>query len=152
MDEDQADRLIQALDLSAHPEGGWYRETWRSPVRIGERAAGTAILFLLKAGERSAWHQVDADEIWLWHVGAALELHMADAHGSSGKRAVIGPDVLAGQAPQVLIPAAHWQAARASQGWALVSCIVTPGFEFSGFKLAEPAWAEALDRAVRVQG
>jgi hypothetical protein len=144
--DDEAQRLIEALSLAPHPEGGWYRETWRAEAKAGERAAGTAIYFLLEAGQTSQWHQVDADEIWLWHAGSTLELGVADEQAGSANRILLGPDVLTGQVPQARIPAYHWQTARAANGWALVSCIVMPGFEFAGFSLATPETAARLDR------
>jgi len=121
--------LIARYALAPHPEGGWYRETWRAAAEPGQRAAGTAILFLLEAGQRSHWHKVDADEIWLWHDGApiALRIGAATIH--------LGTDH-----PQAVVPAGEWQAAKACAGWALVSCIVIPGFDFAGFTLAPPGW------------
>lgn len=130
----EADRMIQALDLAPHPEGGWYRQTWVGPMVQG-RASGTAILFLLRAGEASHWHRVDADEIWLWHAGAPLDLRL----GRDEWRAVtLGPDVLGGQRVQAVVPAGDWQAARSLGAWSLVSCTVSPGFRFEGFELAPP--------------
>jgi predicted cupin superfamily sugar epimerase len=131
-----ADRLVARLGLLPHPEGGWYRETWRGPD-IGGRASGTAILFLLKRGERSHWHRVDADEIWLWHAGAPLILSMGQ---EAAAECLLGPDVLAGQMPQALVPAGWWQAARPTGEYALVSCTVSPGFRFEGFELAAPGF------------
>lgn len=131
--------LIERLALQPHPEGGWYRETWRDLAM--PRARGTAILFLLEAGQRSHWHRVDADELWLWHAGSPLWLGHADAGPVTATR--LGPDVLAGQSPQVRIPAGHWQSAEADRGWALVSCVVVPGFQFAGFELAAPGWEPA---------
>lgn len=133
--------LIDALHLEPHPEGGWYRETWRAEAPAGERAAATAILFLLEAGQRSHWHKVDATELWLFHAGSALQLLTADADDGPIGEARLGPDVLAGEQPQARIAPGQWQAAEADRGWALVSCIVSPGFEFSGFTLAPPGWA-----------
>ncbi|MEZ6024487.1 MAG: cupin domain-containing protein [Hyphomonadaceae bacterium] len=147
MTEATAQRLIETLQLQRHPEGGWYRETWRSATRVGERAIGTAIYFLLEPGQSSAWHRVDADEFWLWHAGAPLALRIAGAEGADARRVALGPDVLGGQHPQALIPAGHWQATRAEAGWALVSCIVAPGFEFSGFAMAAAETAASLDAA-----
>lgn len=132
--QDEADRLIAKLDLAPHPEGGWYRQTWKGP-EVGGRASGTAILFLLKAGEKSHWHRVDADEIWLWHAGAPLILSMG---GDRAEDHLMGPDVLAGQMPQVIVPAHLWQAARTTGAYTLVSCTVSPGFDFAGFTLAPP--------------
>ena len=131
-----ADEIIARLGLAPHPEGGWYRQTWSGPEVAG-RASGTAILFLLKAGERSHWHRVDADEIWLWHAGAPLVLSMGERVARSQ---VLGPDVLRGEAPQLVVPAHWWQAARSSGDWTLVSCTVSPGFRFEGFTLAAPGW------------
>lgn len=129
------DALIAALDLRPHPEGGWYRETWRADAPPGERPSATAILFLLKAGERSHWHRVDATELWLWHAGASLAL------STPGDTVRLGPDVLAGETPQARIEAGEWQATVADRGWALVSCVVSPGFDFAGFELAPPGWS-----------
>ncbi len=128
--------IIAKLGLQPRPEGGWYRQTWVGPLRDG-RASGTAILFLLQAGERSHWHRVDADEIWLWHAGAPLILSM-------GKTAAtehwLGPDVLGGEVVQAVVPAGWWQAARSTGDWTLVSCTVSPGFRFEGFELAPQGW------------
>ncbi|WP_310476156.1 cupin domain-containing protein [Sandarakinorhabdus sp.] len=129
--------------LSAHPEGGWYRETLRVPGSgpIGDRAAVTAIHFLLEAGQRSHWHTVDATEIWCWHAGSPLRLGHAARDQDAPVWIILGPDIVAGHNPQTTIPAGHWQAAEAVHGWALVSCIVAPGFEFAGFRLAAPGWS-----------
>ncbi|MDH7973124.1 cupin domain-containing protein [Sphingomonas sp. AR_OL41] len=127
--------LIAKLDLQRHPEGGWYRETIRLPGSPGERDVATAILFLLEGGQRSHWHRVDADELWLWHAGSPLAL-MIDLEEHR-----LGGDPLEGQAPQLLVPCGAWQAAEAREGWALVSCVVTPGFDFAGFELAAPGWS-----------
>jgi uncharacterized protein len=129
--------IIAKLGLMPHPEGGWYRETWKGPD-IGGRASGTAILFLLQAGERSHWHRVDADEIWLWHAGAPLVLSMGvNAAGDTR----LGPDVLGGEAVQAVVPAGWWQAARSTGDWTLVSCTVSPGFRFEGFEMAPEGWS-----------
>jgi predicted cupin superfamily sugar epimerase len=146
----EAERLIELLQLTRHPEGGWYRETWRSNVRVGERAAGSAIFFLLEEGQRSQWHRVDADEFWLWHAGSALHLGVANADGGSARRVVLGPEALSGEEPQLLIPAGHWQTANAVNGWALVSCMVIPGFEFAGFTMASQQTADDMDIAIGV--
>lgn len=131
----EADRIIAALGLEPHPEGGWYRQTWAGPEVAG-RATGTAIHFLLKAGERSHWHRVDADEIWLFNAGAPLWLHLApDAQGPV-ESVRLGPDILSGDRAQVVVPAGWWQAAEPAGDWGLVSCTVSPGFRFEGFELA----------------
>jgi uncharacterized protein len=132
--------IIAALGLAPHPEGGWYRETFRAATHAGVRSAVTAIHFLLDAGQMSHWHRVDADEIWCWHAGSALALGIAADPGASATWLRLGPDVVAGDAVQGVVPAGQWQAARADAGWALVSCIVAPGFDFAGFTLAPPRW------------
>jgi predicted cupin superfamily sugar epimerase len=133
--------MIAALGLAPHPEGGWYRETWRSEAETaGARAAATAILFLLEAGQRSHWHRVDAGEMWLFQAGAPLSLSVAET-GAAPRTVTLGADPLAGHAPQHLVPPHAWQAAQgAADGWTLVACVVAPGFEFSGFELAPPGW------------
>lgn len=138
--DDEATAIIARLDLTFHPEGGWYRETWRAPAGDGERAIGTAIWFLLEGGQRSHWHRVDATEIWLWHSGSPLRLLTAACDAGPTRRIWLGGDVLAGQTPQHVIAPDAWQSAEADAGWALVSCIVSPGFHFDGFTLAEPGW------------
>jgi len=137
---DEAQAIIERLGMERHPEGGWFRETWRAEAPQGGRAAGTAILFLLEAGQKSHWHRVDADEIWLWHAGHPLDLHIADESGARWDTIRLGGDVIGGYAPQGIVLANRWQATEANAGWALVSCTVTPGFEFAGFELAPPDW------------
>jgi predicted cupin superfamily sugar epimerase len=135
----EENRIIERLGLAPHPEGGWYRETWRAPERDGMRGTATAILFLLKGGERSHWHRVDAAEIWFWHAGAALRLTTAGK--GQGERSVrLGGDPLNGEVPQHVIAPDLWQTAEADRGWALVSCVVSPAFSFDGFTLAPPDW------------
>ncbi|BAK65010.1 conserved hypothetical protein [Sphingobium sp. SYK-6] len=141
MSDPQARALIERLQLQPHPEGGWYRETWRAGAAPGARAGATAIHFLLEAGQRSHWHKVDATEIWLWHAGDPLLLSTAPGESGPITSLRLGGDALCGQVPQHVIPPDCWQAAEADQGWTLVSCIVSPGFEFAGFTLAEPGWA-----------
>ena len=138
---DEARAIIERLGLAPHPEGGWYRETWRAEAAPGARAGGTAILFLLEAGQRSHWHRVDADELWLWHAGAPLDLRIARAAEGTVETLVLGGDVLGGQVPQARVPAGEWQATEARRGWGLVSCTVVPGFDFAGFELAAPGWS-----------
>ena len=132
--------IIDKLGLEPHPEGGWFRETWRADAAPGERASVTAIQFLLEEGQRSHWHRVDAAELWLWHAGGALGLSISPDGEEPARTVTLGPDVLAGEPPQWLVPAGHWQAAEPVSGWVLVSCVVSPGFEFSGFELAPEGW------------
>ncbi|MEO1167227.1 MAG: cupin domain-containing protein [Pseudomonadota bacterium] len=136
--------LCEALKLEPHPEGGWYRETWRADADDGQRSPGTAIHFLLAAGERSHWHAVDATEIWCWHAGDPLALHIAEEQSERRRTIMLGADIAADQAPQAIVPAHHWQTAEPTAGGAgytLVSCMVVPGFEFDGFTLAPPGWS-----------
>lgn len=135
-DIEVAEAIIRRLELQPHPEGGWYRQTWIGPEVAG-RASGTAILFLLQAGERSHWHRVDADEIWLWHAGAPLVLSLGE---TLAREVRLGPDVLGDEVVQAVVPAGWWQAARSTGAWTLVSCTVSPGFRFEGFELAPPGW------------
>lgn len=125
--------------MQPHPEGGHYAETFRAAPGPDGRATSTAIYFLLRAGERSHWHRVDAAEIWLWHAGAPLTLDVAD---ETGQRAVtLGADIAAGERPQAIVPPHAWQAARSNGAWTLVSCVVAPGFLFEKFELAPPDWS-----------
>lgn len=130
----ESDRLIALLNLKPHPEGGYFRETFRDAA--GEsRAHSTAIYFLLKAGEVSRWHRVDAAEVWHFYRGAPLELRV-------GKdRYVLGANVDEAQAPQVVVPANVWQSAQSLGDYTLVGCTVAPGFEFSQFELAPDGFA-----------
>lgn len=133
-----AGEIIRMLKLKPHPEGGHYAETYR-PAGTG-RPALTAIYYLLQADEVSAWHRVDADEAWLWHAGGPLALTLSPPDGKGASSLQLGPDLRAGQRPQAIIPAHHWQAAESLGAWTLASCLVAPGFEFSGFTLAPPGW------------
>jgi len=135
-----ASDIISRLGLQPHPEGGHYRETFRDARTIeGGRAASTAIYFLLARGERSHWHRVDAVEIWLYHAGDPLNLHIADG---SGERTIqLGANLAAGEQPQAIVPAHAWQAAESTGDWTLVSCTVAPGFDFKTFELAPPGWS-----------
>jgi uncharacterized protein len=139
--------LAELLDLAPHPEGGWFRQTWRSGVWLspagyeGPRRAATAIYFLLNPGEMSRWHTVRSDEIWLWHRGGPLRLRLGgdgDAPDESGAVVVVlGGDPTAGEVPQAVVPGGVWQAAEPAGGQpVLVSCVVAPGFEFADLRLA----------------
>jgi uncharacterized protein len=137
-----ANEIIRLLNMQPHPEGGHYAETWRTP---GEgRAAMTAIYYLLEADQVSAWHRVDAEEVWLWHAGGPLALTVSPPDGKGASATTLGPGLRAGQRPQHVIPAHHWQTAETLGHWTLVSCIVAPGFEFSGFTLAPRDWRPAV--------
>ena len=132
--------IIAALGMARPPEGGWYVETHREPAPAGARGAVTAIHFLLEAGQRSHWHKVDATELWLWQLGAPLELAVS-ADGMAIEKARLGPDLGAGQRLQAVVPPHAWQAAVPLGGWVLTSCVVAPAFRFAGFELAPEGWA-----------
>jgi uncharacterized protein len=131
--------LIARLALAPHPEGGWYRETWRAAPVVGARSAGTSILFLLEAGQRSHWHRVDASELWIFQAGTPLTLRTAEGDRVISTR--LGVDLAAGERPQCVVQPYQWQAAEAGAGWCLVACVVVPAFDFAGFELAPPGWS-----------
>lgn len=132
-----ASDVIALLGLEPHPEGGFFRETFRDRA-TGDagRAASTAIYFLLRAGEVSRWHRVDAAECWHWYAGAPLRLSMSGPEGRIDVR--LGPDLPSGERPQSVVPAGHWQQAESLGPWTLVGCTVAPGFQFETFELAPP--------------
>ena len=129
-------RLIASLDLVPHPEGGWYRRTWVAHAGEGERPGGSAIYYLLMQGEVSSPHRIDATELWHFYAGDPLELSL---EWPDGRRAlhVVGPDVVAGQSPQVVVEAGLWQSARPLGRFSLVGATVTPAFTFEGFELRD---------------
>jgi len=133
----RAAEMIERLQLQPHPEGGWYRETWRAEAAMPRgRAAATSILFLLEAGQRSHWHRVDAEELWIHQAGAPIRL--STAQGADVRTVALGTGP--GETPQHLVRRDEWQSAEAGAGWGLVACIVAPGFRFEGFELAPPGW------------
>ena len=133
--------VIAALGMRAHPEGGWFVETWRAEAADGGgRPSGSAILYLLAAGERSRWHRVDAAEVWQWSAGEVLELRVWEDGDAAVASHRLGGEVTAGETPQVVVPAGAWQSARPLGAWTLVGCIVTPAFEYDGFELAPDGW------------
>ena len=132
-----ADDIIAHLNLTPHPEGGLYRQTWVAENQ--GRPVGTCIYFLLKSGQSSHWHKVDATEIWLYHAGAPLILSLAATDHGPATDHLLTPDLTKG-APQIIVPENHWQAARTTGDYTLVSCTVSPGFDFAGFTLAPPGF------------
>lgn len=131
-----AQDIIAHLDLRPHPEGGWYRETWAAAANTGDRPAGTAIYYLLEDGQRSHWHRVDAAEVWHHYAGDPLILSIAATDQGPAEEHLLGPDLIAGQSPQLIVPPHYWQAARPTGNWTLVGCTVSPGFRFDGFEMA----------------
>ena len=134
-----ADEIIKKLNMQPHPEGGYYAETFRDPREENGRSVGTAIYYLLRAGELSHWHRVDAAEIWHFYLGAPLELGVAKPD-SPKSVLTLGTDLESGQLPQQIVPAGYWQMAKSLGDWTLVGCTVAPGFEFSGFEMAASDW------------
>ncbi|MCA9540904.1 MAG: cupin domain-containing protein [Myxococcales bacterium] len=135
----EAVAVAEALGLQPHPEGGWYRETWRHAPVDGAQCAGTAIYYLLAGGAPSRWHRLHGrDEVWHWYAGAPLTLSVV---GDGTHRALrLGPAVLADQRPQAVVPAGAWQSARSEGAWTLCGCTVSPGFNFADFEMAAPDW------------
>jgi len=164
-----AEQLIRHLNLARHPEGGWFRETYRSSEQIdpaalpgrygGSRSFSTAIYFLLEPGDFSALHRIKSDEIWHWHAGSALCIEIIDLEGTHNIL-MLGQDIEAGELFQIVIPAGCWfGVAPQSDGYTLVSCTVAPGFDFADFKMADrailtrqyPQHAEIIQRLTRTQ-
>jgi uncharacterized protein len=156
--------IVRLLGLSPHPEGGHFRETFRDAASVTmlggpspssgrggqgneargrgrERAASTAIYFLLARGERSHWHRIDRAEVWHYYAGAPLVLEIAPGESGPVERVRLGADFIAGERPQAVVPAHAWQAAESLGDWTLVGCTVAPGFEFSNFEMAPTGWA-----------
>lgn len=139
MASEAARHLITTLGMIPHPEGGHYVETFKDAPGPDGRPASTAIYYLLDVGETSHWHRVDAVEIWHWHAGSPLALKIS-LDGKSETLHRLGPDVAAGERPQVIVPRDAWQTASSVGGWTLVGCTVAPGFRFEGFEMAPPGW------------
>lgn len=128
----KSEEVVARLGLKPHPEGGFYRETFRD-------GASTAIYYLLREGDRSAWHRVThAAEVWHHYAGAPLELCLSEGRGRKVIR--LGTDLAAGEEPQAVVPPGVWQSARPLGGWGLVGCTVAPGFELASFEMAPPGW------------
>lgn len=148
-----AHRLITSLSLTPHPEGGWYREIYRSGSRVdtprGTRSALTQIYYLLEENKFSRWHVIDSDEIWHFYSGAALELFSYDPQTQQLERHMLG-NPLEGYISVAVIKAGSWQAARAIDNYALLGCSVAPGFEFSEFRFVSslPEHAAHFDGAL----
>ncbi|MFF3981139.1 cupin domain-containing protein [Streptomyces sp. NPDC001828] len=136
--------LVTLLRLEPHPEGGWFRETWRTgPSAVpegypGPRSFATGIYYLLHPGEMSRWHRVRSDELWLWHRGGPLTLRLGGTSATAAEESamVLGPDVASGARPQLLVPGGTWQSAEpAGDEPVLVSCVVAPGFDVEDFHM-----------------
>ena len=139
-----AEDVVRLLQLEPHPEGGWYRETFRDLAGPDGRARSTAIYYLLGEGQRSHWHRVtDAVEVWCFHAGDPLDLDIARPAGGRAQRLVLGGDLGLGELPQAVVPTGWWQSATCLGDWSLVTCTVAPGFEFSSFEMAPEGWEPA---------
>lgn len=134
-----AEEVIARLGLVPHPEGGWYRETFRAPAGAGERGACTLIYYLLRQCERSHWHRIDAVEIWHHYAGSPLVLRLSQ-DGRMAETMILGADLARGESPHGVVPAGAWQSAESLGAWSLVGCTVAPAFDFAGFELAPPDW------------
>ena len=141
----ETEKIIDLLKLSPHPEGGYYRETFREfPNSLenqkipGERALCTAIYYLLTESQKSHWHRVDSTEIWHWYSGAPLALSMSPSEDQEAETKILGDKLAAGHRPQIVVPVNFWQSAHSLGSWTLAGCTVAPGFEFDGFELAAP--------------
>ena len=137
-----AEEIIETLGLEPHPEGGYFAETWRHEPASGGRGSGTAIFYLLKEGQSSGWHRIDATEIWHFYAGAPLELQLqlqSPERGHQSHR--LGPNLEQGERPQLIVHPGVWQSARPCGEWTLAGCTVSPAFLFEGFELAAPGWS-----------
>ena len=134
-----AAEVIALLELERHPEGGWYRQTFADAAPDGARHHSTAIYYLLEGEDLSAWHRVDAAEVWHWHAGAPLRLRLSHEDKVIDEH-ILGPDLRSAERPQVVVPRHCWQTAKSLGAWTLVGCTVAPGFQFSGFEMAERDW------------
>jgi predicted cupin superfamily sugar epimerase len=139
MQDLSAAQIVDMLGLARHPEGGYFRETYRDPEGVDGRSHSTAIYFLLPAGEVSAWHRVDAVETWHWYAGAPLALTVSE-NGHDAWSVRLGGNLLGGERPQAIVPKNAWQTAESLGAWTLVGCTVAPAFRFEGFELAPPDW------------
>lgn len=142
LDGRSVEDIVALLELSPHPEGGYFRETFRDEAHHAGRSHSTAIYYLLGAGDCSVWHRVDAVEIWHHYAGAPLEMRLS-ADGSTAQTYRLGPDIAAGERHQLVVPRDWWQTAESLGAWTLCGCTVAPGFDFAGFEMAPPGFNPA---------
>ncbi len=128
--------IVEKLELIPHPEGGYYRRTFQNKLGPANRGHATAIYYLLEGGQYNKWHRFDSDELWFWHAGSPLTLEI-DSENQAVTSQTLGPNILAGELPQLLAPAGDWQRARSNGEWTLVSCAVSPGFTFDNYELVD---------------
>ncbi|MFC3053379.1 cupin domain-containing protein [Kordiimonas pumila] len=127
--------IIKALNLAPHPEGGYFRRTHKTSTEPNGRGQMTAIYYLLEGTDFARWHRIDSDELWLWHAGSPMTLEIQEA-GNAMATNILGNNILAGEHPQILVPAHAWQRVRSNRDWSLVSCAVSPGFLFDTLEMA----------------
>lgn len=139
--------IVEQLGLQPHPEGGYYRQTWAAAGEPGERPAGTSIYYLLGTGDVSAWHRIDAAEIWHHYAGGPLEMRLSLSDEGPVTTHILGTDLAGDQQPQIIVPAGAWQTARPLDGHTLVGCTVSPGFVFAGWELAPNGWEPGVPRS-----
>lgn len=135
-----AGTLIAKLRLEPHPGGGHYRETWRADTDGDHRPSGSAAIHLLESGQRLAWHRVGSVEVWLFHDGGPLELVIAADEVARPVRHVLGPKVVEGEEPQVVVPAGAWRSARSLGTWSLAGRVASPASEVDGLEFAPAGW------------
>ncbi|GBF28054.1 hypothetical protein MnTg02_03116 [bacterium MnTg02] len=134
------DTIVKLLGLSPHPEGGFYKETFRDSTGGTDRSISTAIYFLLSEGQVARWHRVDSTEVWHWYAGAPLRLTFTEPGTNQETVTRLGNRLESGERPQAIVPANAWQSAESLGSWTLTGCTVAPGFEFLGFELAPEGW------------
>ena len=139
MSQEIVERLVEKFNLTAHPEGGFYSETYRSEIELPgmERQIMTTIYFLLRSGEVSKFHRIKSDELWFFHQGSPLLVHTLDNSGHTAFE--LGNDILNGETPQYLVKGdtIFGSAVRDEDSYSLVSCVCAPGFDFRDFELFE---------------
>lgn len=143
------EELIRKLKLTPHPEGGYFKETYRSKDKInglpniyaGERNYSTCIYFLLTSDSFSAFHRIKQDEVWHFYLGAPITIHMISEDGNYSE-VTVGTNILNGELPQFVVPGGYWFGAsvKEKQAYSLVGCTVSPGFDFQDFELPTRAW------------
>ena len=134
-----AQEIVALLGLGPHPEGGYYVQTFADDAS-GGRPYSTAIYYLLEGGAQGRWHRVDSAEVWHWYAGAPLRLTISQ-DGATVSSQVLGPDLAAGERPQVVIGRGDWQGAESLGAWTLVGCTVAPGFDVAHFEMAAKDWS-----------
>ena len=151
MENSSAEEIISILQLEAHPEGGFYRQTFKdTDLNEDGRSLSSVIYYLLKFDQVSDWHKVDATEIWFWHSGAPMVISIS-SNGRDTEALHLGPNVQVNQKPHVIVKKNYWQSAVSLGEWSLVSCMVSPAFEFTGFEMAEENWFPSIKETLKTK-